>query len=107
MNIYYNNCDNFSKGGCLGMNLKALPAIEGDHNLKNYEETYRHFDWAEAEKHFSWHETGKLNAAYEAIDRHAESFRKNKVALYYKDAKRDEKYTFKEMKEESNEPGMC
>lgn len=63
---------------CLGMNLKALPAIEGDHNLKNYEETYRHFDWAEAEKHFSWHETGKLNAAYEAIDRHAESFRKTK-----------------------------
>lgn len=105
MNIYYNNCDNFSKGGCLGMNLKALPAIEGDHNLKNYEETSRHFDWAEAEKHFSWHETGKLNAAYEAIDRHAESFRKNKVALYYKDAKRDEKYTFKEMKEESNRAG--
>ncbi|MFE4512174.1 acetate--CoA ligase, partial [Bacillus subtilis] len=60
---------------------------------------------AEAEKHFSWHETGKLNAAYEAIDRHAESFRKNKVALYYKDAKRDEKYTFKEMKEESNRAG--
>lgn len=105
MNIYYNNCDNFSKGGCLGMNLKALPAIEGDHNLKNYEVTYRHFDWAEAEKHFSWYETGKLNAAYEAIDRHAESFRKNKVALYYKDANRDEKYTFKEMKEESNRAG--
>ncbi|MCY8719823.1 acetate--CoA ligase [Bacillus sp. S10C12M] len=87
------------------MNLKALPAIEGDHNLKNYEVTYRHFDWAEAEKHFSWYETGKLNAAYEAIDRHAESFRKNKVALYYKDANRDEKYTFKEMKEESNRAG--
>ncbi|MGK9267308.1 acetate--CoA ligase [Bacillus inaquosorum] len=87
------------------MNLKALPAVEGDYHLKNYEETYRHFDWAEAEKHFSWHETGKLNAAYEAIDRHAESFRKNKVALYYKDANRDEKYTFKEMKEESNRAG--
>lgn len=54
---------------------------------------------------FLWHETGKLNAAYEAIDRHAESFRKNKVALYYKDANRDEKYTFKEMKEESNRAG--
>ncbi|MEG7280712.1 acetate--CoA ligase [Bacillus sp. 0909A] len=87
------------------MNLKALPAIEGDHNLKNYEETYRQFDWSEAEKHFSWHKTGKLNAAYETIDRHAESFRKNKVALYYKDAKRDEKYTFKEMKEETNRAG--
>lgn len=105
MNIYYNKCDNFSKGGCLGMNLKALPAVEGDYHLKNYEETYRHFDWTEAEKHFSWYETGKLNAAYEAIDRHAESFRKNKVALYYKDANRDEKYTFKEMKEESNRAG--
>ncbi|CAN2247487.1 acetate--CoA ligase [Bacillus inaquosorum] len=87
------------------MNLKALPAVEGDYHLKNYEETYRHFDWTEAEKHFSWYETGKLNAAYEAIDRHAESFRKNKVALYYKDANRDEKYTFKEMKEESNRAG--
>ncbi|MDY7430280.1 acetate--CoA ligase [Bacillus sp. V26] len=87
------------------MNLKALPAIEGDHNLENYEETYRQFDWSEAEKHFSWHKTGKLNAAYETIDRHAESFRKNKVALYYKDAKRDEKYTFKEMKEETNRAG--
>ncbi|MGX4767017.1 acetate--CoA ligase [Bacillus mojavensis] len=87
------------------MNLKALPAIEGDHNLKNYEETYRQFDWSEAEKHFSWHKTGKLNAAYETIDRHAESFRKNKVALYYKEAKRDEKYTFKEMKEETNRAG--
>lgn len=40
--------------------------------------------------------------AYEAIDRHAESFRKNKVALYYRDAVRNEKYTFKEMKELSN-----
>ncbi|MFK3813533.1 acetate--CoA ligase [Bacillus halotolerans] len=87
------------------MNLKALPAIEGDHNLENYDETYRQFDWSEAEKHFSWHKTGKLNAAYETIDRHAESFRKNKVALYYKDVKRDEKYTFKEMKEETNRAG--
>ncbi|WAT20283.1 acetate--CoA ligase [Bacillus halotolerans] len=87
------------------MNLKALPAIEGDHNLENYDETYRQFDWSEAEKHFSWHKTGKLNAAYETIDRHAESFRKNKVALYYKDTKRDEKYTFKEMKEETNRAG--
>ncbi|MCY9184805.1 acetate--CoA ligase [Bacillus halotolerans] len=87
------------------MNLKALPAMEGDHNLENYDETYRQFDWSEAEKHFSWHKTGKLNAAYETIDRHAESFRKNKVALYYKDAKRDEKYTFKEMKEETNRAG--
>ena len=84
------------------MKLEALPVIQGDHNLKNYEETYNKFDWSEVEKHFSWSETGRVNMAYEAIDRHAESFRKNKIALYYRDAFREEKYTFKDMKELSN-----
>jgi acetyl-CoA synthetase len=84
------------------MKVEALPVIQGDFNLKNYEETYQNFDWSEVEKHFSWSETGKVNMAYEAIDRHVESFRKNKVALYYRDAAREEKYTFKEMKELSN-----
>jgi acetyl-CoA synthetase len=84
------------------MKLEALPVIKGDFNLKNYEEAYQSFDWKQAEKHFSWYETGKVNMAYEAIDRHVETFRKNKVALYYKDAERNEKYTFKEMKEWTN-----
>ncbi|RAK21218.1 acetyl-CoA synthetase [Anoxybacillus vitaminiphilus] len=84
------------------MKVEALPVIQGDFNLKNYEETYKNFDWSEVEKHFSWSETGKVNMAYEAIDRHVETFRKNKVALYYRDATREEKYTFKEMKELSN-----
>ncbi|ATA61018.1 Acyl-CoA synthetase [Geobacillus stearothermophilus] len=84
------------------MNTERLPVIQGDYNLKNYEETYKQFQWSETEKAFSWHETGLVNMAYEAIDRHAESFRKNKVALYYRDAVRNEKYTFKEMKEMSN-----
>ena len=84
------------------MKLEALPVIKGDFNLKNYEEAYQSFDWKQAEKHFSWYETGKVNLAYEAIDRHVETFRKNKVALYYKDAERNEKYTFKEMKEWTN-----
>ena len=43
--------------------------------------------------------------AYEAIDRHAESYRKNQVALYYDEGVRKEKYTFKEMKELSNKAG--
>jgi acetyl-CoA synthetase len=84
------------------MKTEVLPVIQGDYNLKSYEDTYKHFDWKEVEKEFSWFETGRVNMAYEAIDRHAESFRKNKVALYYRDASRNEKYTFKEMKEMSN-----
>ncbi|MFC4409764.1 acetate--CoA ligase [Chungangia koreensis] len=83
-------------------NLKALPADTEKHNLQNYGETVSNFDWKEAEKNFSWHETGKFNMAYEAIDRHAESDRKNKVALYYKDATRKEAYTFHEMKKQTN-----
>ena len=84
------------------MKVEALPVVRGEHNLRNYEETYTQFDWKEADKNFTWSTTGKVNMAYEAIDRHAESARKNKIALYYQDGKRKEKYTFKEMKEYSN-----
>ncbi|CEG28228.1 acetate--CoA ligase [Bacillus sp. B-jedd] len=84
------------------MKIESLPVIEGNHNLENYEDVRASFDWKDVEKDFSWHTTGLVNAAYEAIDRHAETFRKNKVALYYKDKNRNEKYTFKEMKELSN-----
>ncbi|BDG46135.1 acetate--CoA ligase [Parageobacillus sp. KH3-4] len=84
------------------MKTEVLPVVQGNYNLKNYEEAYKNFDWKEVEREFSWFETGRVNMAYEAIDRHAETFRKNKVALYYRDASRNEKYTFKEMKEMSN-----
>jgi len=72
-------------------------------NMPPYEEVYRNFDWKEVEKNFSWHETGKVNMAYEVIDRHTETWRKNKVALYYSDAKRNEKYTFQDLKDLSNQ----
>lgn len=84
------------------MRLEALPSTKGNFNLKDYDSTYETFDWTEVEKNFTWSETGRVNAAYEAIDKHAETFRKNKIALHYHDPKREEKYTFKEMKELSN-----
>lgn len=84
------------------MVLKALPVIEGDFNLQSYDEVYKHFDWTDTEREFSWFKTGKVNMAYEAIDRHVETYNKNKVALYYKDDQRNEKYTFLEMKKWSN-----
>ncbi|WP_442865123.1 acetate--CoA ligase [Alkalihalobacillus sp. CinArs1] len=85
--------------------MKSLSATRGNHNLQDYEATYENFEWKEAEKAFSWNETGKVNMAYEAIDKHAESDRKNKVALYFSDSKRDEKYTYSEMKTLSNKAG--
>ncbi|MFD2681612.1 acetate--CoA ligase [Bacillus seohaeanensis] len=87
------------------MKVEALPVTKGDFNLTNYENTYDNFDWKEVEKQFSWYESGRVNMAYEAIDRHAESYRKNKVALYYRDPERNEKYTFREMKKLSNKAG--
>ncbi|MDA1477643.1 acetate--CoA ligase [Bacillus changyiensis] len=89
----------------MGLSMKALSVVKGHYNLTDYDEAYRTFDWKAVEKNFSWHKTGKINTAYEAIDRHAETHLKNKVALYYKDQIREEKYTFREMKNETNKAG--
>lgn len=74
-------------------------------NMPNYQEAYDDFSWEEVEKEFSWYETGKVNMAHEIIDRHANSWRRNKVALYYSDETRDEKYTYQDMKNLSNQFG--
>lgn len=55
--------------------------------------------WDEAKREFDWHGTGRVNIAHEAIDRHATSWRRNKVALYWEGPnKENAKYTFSEMK---------
>jgi acetyl-CoA synthetase len=87
------------------MKLEVVPSTKGNYNLANYDTVYESFNWSEVEENFTWSETGRVNAAFEAIDKHAETFRKNKIALYYRDAAREEKYTFKEMKELSNKAG--
>ncbi|HWJ02556.1 MAG TPA: acetate--CoA ligase [Verrucomicrobiae bacterium] len=79
-------------------NTELIAPESGEMNLKNYDETRASFNWEEVEKEFSWYYSGHVNMAYECIDRHAETGRKNKVALYYSDPNREEKYTFAEMK---------
>ena len=85
--------------------VELLPVTAKDPNMKNYEEARANFSWSEIEKQFSWYTTGKVNMAYEAIDRLAESDKKDKIALYYSDANRDESYTFADMKRQSNKFG--
>ena len=87
------------------MKLEVVPSTKGNYNLANYDTAYESFNWSETEENFTWSKTGRVNAAFEAIDKHAETFRKNKIALYYRDTVREEKYTFKEMKELSNKAG--
>ena len=70
-----------------------------DANLKDYDAACRTFDWKDVERQFDWSRSGKVNVVHEAIDRHAASSRKTKVALYYTDYdKRDERYTFEDLK---------
>lgn len=84
------------------MEINTLPVMQGDYQLQDYDQTAKNFKWSDAEKEFSWHETGLINVAHETVDRHANSYRKNKVALFYKDAGRKEAYTYNEMKRMSN-----
>lgn len=75
-------------------------------NLENYEEAYANFDWADAKKELSYFAGGKINAAYNAVDRHMHDGRRNKVALYCIDAKNKlEKYTFQDIYHLSNRMG--
>lgn len=84
------------------MRVEVLPAQEGDYQLNDYDALKRSFTWDALKDAFAFKQTGKVNIAYEAIDRHAESDKKNKTALLFSDGKRRESYTFIEMKRQSN-----
>ncbi len=70
-----------------------------DANLTDYDAAAKTFDWKDAERQFDWSKTGKVNVVHEAIDRHAASPRGTAPALLYTDYdKRDERYTFQDLK---------
>lgn len=73
-------------------------------NLLNYDTVYRSFDWKGADYQLDWFPGKKLNAAYNAIDRHLTTFRKNKVALYWiGDNDQKQIYTFEDLALLSNQ----
>jgi len=64
-------------------------------NLQNYEQLRKTFKWSDAEKLVDWFPGGKINMAYNAIDRHAKGKRKDKIALIYDDGEgHAQKFTF-------------
>lgn len=74
-------------------------------NLEDYDRAVKEFTWTKARGDIDWFE-GKLNAAYNAVDRHTHTWRKNKVALYWEDeAGTQKKYTFEELSLLSNKIG--
>lgn len=95
------------QGGNLVETLKekAIGVSVQKSNLGDYNAARSNFSWNEVEQEFSWFNTGKVNIAYEAIDRHAQSEKKDKIALYYSDSDRKEQYTYEEMRKKSNQAG--
>ncbi|MBW7459091.1 AMP-binding protein, partial [Paenibacillus sepulcri] len=86
----------------LDMHQERIPATASGSNMTNYDEMAKQFSFDQIEKQFSWNETGKVNMAFEAIDRHLEQGLGGKTALYYSDNARDESYTFEQMSKQSN-----
>ncbi|MBZ4688154.1 MAG: acetate--CoA ligase [Clostridiales bacterium] len=84
---------------------KTIPVQAEKYNLVNYEEAYKNFKWSDVEKNFSWYEKGKVNMAYECIDRHVQSGLQDKIALHFKNCTREESYTFEDLSIMSNKFG--
>ncbi len=69
-------------------------------NLQNYNELRKTFKWSDADKLVEWFPGGKINAAHNVIDRHAQGTRKDKLALIFDDGEGNaQKFTFKQMGE--------
>ncbi|MEG2039067.1 MAG: AMP-binding protein, partial [Oscillospiraceae bacterium] len=71
-------------------------------NLKDYQETYDNFSWDEVASQFSWSKTGKINMAYEAIDKHVEEGHGNDIALHFINDNTTETYTYRNLMKNSN-----
>lgn len=84
------------------MKVEVYQSEPGNYNMQDYEQTYKDFDWKNVEQAFSWSKRGKINMAYECIDRHVDEGKGDKIALNYKDERRHESYTFEDMKKYSN-----
>jgi len=76
--------------------------LTGKPNLDNYQKVYKSHSLKEVKKEIEYKQ-GKLNAAYNAIERNANNFRKNKVALYWIGGEGEKmKYTFSEVNDLAN-----
>lgn len=69
-------------------------------NSQNYDDTYQKFSWEQASKELvDYFPDGTLNIAYNCVDRHAASSRKDKAALLFEGANGDKKsYSFTDLK---------
>ena len=77
-----------------------LPPCSGVSNIQKEWEEDRSFDWIDVHDVFSWSKTGRVNMAYECIDRHVEAGRGTHRALYYIGKEETITYTYQELQDE-------
>jgi len=83
--------------------IKKYPV---DPAIANYEKAYTSFSWQDARSEVHWFGGEKVNAAYNAVDRHMYDGRRNKVALYSIGVDNKlHKLTFYDIYEQSNRLG--
>jgi len=70
-------------------------------NLPDYDKFCRTFKWADARNDVEW-VGNRINAAYNAVDKHVKTWRKNKIALYWISETEEKKFTFFELYKLSN-----
>ncbi|UOQ85230.1 acetate--CoA ligase [Gracilibacillus salinarum] len=79
-----------------------IDKVNGTYNLSDYQEIRRNFNWQDATDLLSAAKTGKVNAAYEAIDRHVAEGFGDKIAIHYLDDAVKKSFTFKEVKDQTD-----
>jgi acetyl-CoA synthetase len=84
---------------------QVIPSTGAPANLSSYSQTYDSFRWEDIHAEFSWHTTGNVNMAYELIDKHTLTERRDKTALIYADDQGSQTFTFEEMRRFSNKFG--
>ncbi len=84
---------------------KTAKDLDPPPNLTDYKNTYRNFDWENIKKELALFD-GKINAAYNAVDRHINTWRKNKIAFYWEGENATTKqFTFEQVAQASNKIG--
>ncbi|MCD6215799.1 MAG: acetate--CoA ligase [Candidatus Aenigmarchaeota archaeon] len=81
---------------------KTKKLLKEKPNMLDYEKTRRAFSWKKAEKELGWFSPGHINAAYNAVDKHIKTWRKNKVALYWEGDDKRKEYSFLDLYTLSN-----
>ncbi|MCL4339131.1 acetate--CoA ligase [Patescibacteria group bacterium] len=85
---------------------KNIDLLKVKPNLTEYENTYKNFSWDNVRNELEWFPDGKINIAYNAVDRHLNSPRKDKIALYWEGDNAEKKqYTFADIARLSNQFG--